>query len=460
MRLSPLAAALLALALPLSAQNNILVILADDLGLADVGAYNVGNDQPSTPAIDSLAANGVRFRRAWSYPFCSPSRVALQTGRYGYRSRVGHLINQNIGGQALAPSEITLPEMLDLGTSGAYTHGAFGKWHMGNKTTGDDSAPNIAGYGTYKGVLVGEPNQYFVWTAVHDGVQVPQSGYLTVQTATDVIDFIATAPEPWFCYAAFHAPHTPLHKPPGSLHTTEVPPTDPIIGSGFERAHFKAMVEALDSQIGAVLAALGPALANTTVILASDNGTSAGWIAPPYSSQKAKSTLFQGGVNVPLIVYDPAVTAPGSVSNALVHLVDVFATVAEVAGVDLPQTMGGVALDSLSLMPHVLDPTRPSTRTVLYTEHFSPNGFGPFDYYRKTARNSRFKLLQLESGNFLYELSADPYETVNLLEGPLLPYQASNYAALRLELLARGVDRLPTPFIKPFSVPTTLPDPK
>lgn len=406
-----------------SAQKNVLVIVADDIGLGDVSGYGVGQDPPRTPNLDVLAEQGVTFTNAWTYPFCSPTRAAILTGRYGYRTGIGHLVNPHNFDAALRIAEVTLPEMLEQGTGGAYASAAFGKWHVGNLSNGGDLAPNVAGFPYYKGILAGANDQYFDHDSVENGETLPQPGYLTSTTVDDVLAWTSgVSDQPWFVYLAFHAPHTPLHAPPTELHTNPalVPGSVPDPQADDKRAYFKAMVEAMDTEIGNLFEGLGDAMQDTTVIFLGDNGALGQIIAAPYVKEQAKSTLYEGGVNVPFIVSDPDVVMPGRKSHTLVHAVDVFATVAEAAGVDLATSHPDLTLDSQSVMPFVDFKTLPVPRVALYTEHFSPNTkIGPHEYYRRTARDRRYKLLQLDAGEHLFDLQVDPYESNDLLLGQL-----------------------------------------
>src|SRR5262245_32585079 len=109
--------------------GNVLILVADDLGIDQLACYGVGSDPAPTPTLDMMAASGVRFRNVWSQPTCSPTRATIQTGRYAFRTTIGTVISAFSNAPALPVSEVTLPEMLDLGTAGAYTHAAIGKWH-------------------------------------------------------------------------------------------------------------------------------------------------------------------------------------------------------------------------------------------------------------------------------------------------------------------------------------------
>jgi arylsulfatase A-like enzyme len=358
--------------------GNLLVLVADDLGVDELALYGLGPDPAPTPTLDLMASHGLVFTNVWSLPTCSPTRATLQTGRYAFRTTIGSVINAAGGGPALATSEVTLPEMLDLGTGGHYAHAAIGKWHLGTSQTGGDLAPNLAGYAHFAGSLEGQLQNYRLWRRVVNGSAATSRRYATSACVDDALAWIHAQSGPWLCVVNFQAPHAPWHRPPASLHSQVLPVGEPgpICGApGLDpRPFHKAMVEAMDREIGRLVAQLPPGeLADTTVFFLADNGTDACVAGAPFAPNH-KGTLNEGGVRVPLIAAGKGVTGRGT-SAALVNTCDLFATVAELAGVDLAATLPGVALDSVSFAPSLADPAR-STRAWLFAEVFGQNGPG------------------------------------------------------------------------------------
>jgi arylsulfatase A-like enzyme len=375
--------AALALAIPLlgrageEARGNVLILVADDLGIDRLACYGAPA-APPTPTLDRLVADGVLFQNAWSQPTCSPTRATLQTGRYGFRTGVGSVINAFGDVPALSLDEVTLPEMLDLGTGGAYAHASIGKWHLGSSRVGGDLAPNLSGYAHFAGSLEGQLEFYDHWRRVVDGVATTSSRYATSACVDDALRWIRVQDRPWLCVVSFQAPHAPFHRPPPHLHTRKLPaeaPREVCGGPGADpEPFFAAAVEALDTEIGRLLAGIQPAVrARTTVFFLGDNGTDA-CVARPEFRNRAKGTLYESGLRVPLVVAGFSVADRGR-SAALVSTSDLFATVAELAGVELAATLPGVALDSHSLVPCLADRRR-SVRSWLYAEVFTPNGAG------------------------------------------------------------------------------------
>ena len=424
----------------LSAQNpapprNVLLIVADDLGVDSLSLWGSYPNQGKTPRIDALAANGVMFRNAYANPQCSPTRATIQTGRYSFRTGIGGLVYKD--NVALPLSEITLPEMLALGTSGAYASAVIGKWHLGNASVGGDVSPLAAGYSHFAGTLFGlfPPDDYFSWMRIENGLKSQSLLYATTSEVDDAIQWINAATQPWLMYLPVHAPHRPYHVPPPHLQSFYFPPTDfdPRLIDD-PRPYLAAMVEALDTEIGRLLDSIPPAvLAETVIMFVGDNGTAPEAAPPPLDPFKVKNTVYEGGIHVPLIVSGPVVVEPGRQVTALVNTTDLFATVAELANVDLA-TLSLPTLDSVSIVPYLADAGQAPLRRTVFSERFAPNGSNPSQFER-AIRNDRFKLIVRHAGpDELYDLSLDPLELNPLPLDQLDPLQQANYDQLQLEL--------------------------
>ena len=402
----------LALCAAAPAQDNVLIVMIDDVGVDQIGAYAEGTTPPPTPTIDGLASNGVLFRNAWSNPMCSPTRSCFLTGRHSIRTGVGHVLP----GNELGLIEITIPEQLDLRNSG-YAHAAVGKWHVSTGPT----APNDAGWGHFAGDLTGL-NDYYNWQRTVNGVTATSTIYATTQMVDDALSWIQTQSGPWVCLLALQAAHSPYHAPPSNLHTQNLAGLDPATTP---LPFFKAMIEALDSEVGRLLAGLGPEATNTNVIFCSDNGTPSTLVTPPFTT--GKGSPFEGGINVPLIVSGPTVASPNREEAALTHTVDLFSTVLELAGVEPEPPF--VDLDGVSLVPYLTTPGTPPLKQFVYSELFDSQAI---DF--SSIRNQQFKLIQYRFGEtpvmLFYDLLADPFETANLLTSPLTPIQQTNFDAL------------------------------
>ncbi len=404
---------------------NVVFILADDFGVDLVSAYGEGTAPPCTPNLDQLADQGTLFRNAWANPVCSPTRAALMTGRFGFRTGIGGVVMQNT--QGLSLSEQTLPELM-VGYDSTY----LGKWHLSGNL--GNSHPNDSGFAHFAGVVRGAVPDYSQWTKIVDGVPGPTTTYATTDLTDDAIAALATLQEPYFLYMSYVAPHTPFHVPPASLcpgaecassFCASLPPNPN------NRQMGKAMVEAMDREIGRFLTALDATHPNTVVFFMGDNGTAGQLSEAPFLSSHAKGSVYEGGLNVPLVARGVGVV-PGAESDALVSATDLFATFGELAGV------ASTAEDSISIVPYLANPALPSLRDWVYGETF-PGGLPPTNHDR-AVRNDRYKLLRRDgSPDEFYDLVNDPFETSNLLPG-LTPAEQAAFDELEAVLIALGVD--------------------
>ncbi len=416
--------------------RNVLLIVADDVGLDNVGAYGLNPEAARTPNIDELAERGVLFRNAYANPVCSPSRATILTGRYAWRTGLGSALVFTGSNPGLA---LAAPTLADVLSDEGYATAAVGKWHL---ATTDTLHPLKAGFDHHLGSM-GNIADYFAFPKNVDGTIVTATKYATTDTVDDAITFIdATGPEtPWFLWVAFNSAHAPFHAPPPELHGYDIPP----LAEGIEPLLTKAMIEAMDTEIGRLLDAVD--LERTVVVFVGDNGPDALSVTPPWDPTHAKHTLFDLGVHVALVVAGPGVVQ-GAECAGLVNTTDLYATIADVAGASK-----ATALDSLSLRPYLADPETPSLRKTVYFERFLPN-FNPagpfpgtFQKRQQGARDKRYKLmfeylpgsaLADPDTRALFDLVADPLETVNLLDAPLSAELAAVYAKLRAACVAQG----------------------
>jgi len=315
---------------PLSSRPNFVVILFDDLGYGDVGAY--GGRAIRTPHIDRLAAEGTLFRHAYSAsPYCSGSRAGLLTGRYPVRAGMDHVVQPagslrdlliRMGGlnRRLPAEEILLSEVL---FAAGYRTAIFGKWHLGDQPP---SLPNDRGFSTFYGLLhsndQGEPT-----VRENDRIVEPHpidQSTLTWRYTERAVDFIRdNRGHPFFLYIPHTFPHVPLHAPAERLGTSE---------GGL----YGDVVEELDASVGAVVAALEAAEVdeNTLIIVTSDNGP---WFQGSAGGTRGrKLDIFEGGMRVPFVAFWPGRIPGGRVSDEAVMGIDLFPTVLELAGLAPP----------------------------------------------------------------------------------------------------------------------------
>ena len=417
------------------AQENVLFIIADDLGVDYTSVYQEGSDFPATPNIDALAREGILFRNAWANPVCSPTRATMLTGQYGFRTGIGTVVGSSSRNtEGLPVDTYTLPKALNDASSG-YAHACVGKWHLSDETNGGEDNPNLMGFDYFAGLTQGGGGRlsYYDWQKTVNGTVTEVSNYMATENVDDAVAWIDQQEGPWFQWLAFFNPHTPFHKPPNELHSY-----DELSGNRRDTRqnpvpYYKAAIEAMDTEIGRLINYLKETgqYENTTIVYLGDNGTTSQVVQPPFDAGQAKGTLYEGGVNVPFIVAGAAVDQPNRESNALVSAVDLFATGLELMGVDVGSTVPpSTTIDSRSLLPIITNRSN-NVRDWVFTELFGLNDASD----GKAIRNQGYKLIRFDSGGEeLYQLSTDPFERSNLLAQTLSAEAQSNYEMLTEQL--------------------------
>jgi len=309
-----------------SGKPSIVIILADDLGWADVGYHG---SKTATPHIDRLATDGVRLENFHVCPLCSPTRAGLLTGRWPIRSGMGDSVITPWRRYGLPTTERTLADM--LAKAGYERRGIIGKWHLGHYAK--EYLPLNRGfshfYGFYNGAL-----DYFThkregeldW---HRGFETCRDeGYATDLIGREAVRYIEESPsgKPFFLYVPFNAPHGPL----------QAKKEDIAKYSGIEdekKRTYAAMVDSLDQAIGGILGAIeAKGIAeNTLVLFLSDNGAIVGDNGPWRGS---KGSVYEGGVRVPAVVRWPAGLPGGRTVDAMMGLIDMYPTLKRLAGLN------------------------------------------------------------------------------------------------------------------------------
>jgi arylsulfatase B len=416
-----------------AAKQNILLIIADDYGVDSSALYNsasTGAQIPPTPTIEALATNGVVFRNAYANPLCSPTRSCIFTGRHGFRTGIGDVVQ---GAQPpLSATEFTLAKAFSTNAVLGYQTAMFGKWHLGG---GPNGPLSIGGWSNYAGNLIGQLSNYYSWAKTSNGTTTVSTNYATTDVVNDATRWITNrGTNAWFAWVAFNAPHSPYHLPPTNLcpHFANLPGTTNDIAA-HETNYFAAMIEALDTELGRLLAAL-PDRTNTHVIFIGDNGSESTVIQQPFPKIRAKDTLYEGGVHVPLIISGPAVVSPGRTNETLAHAVDLFATILEMAGSSTGGIVPpGITLDSQSLMPALQTTNSFSRRAYveLFGSTISNNVAG------QALRDDRYKLIRfVNTQQRFYDLLTDPYEATNLLTASITASQQQQHDRLEFALFS------------------------
>ncbi|MHC5068085.1 MAG: sulfatase-like hydrolase/transferase, partial [Planctomycetota bacterium] len=396
------------------APHHLLVIVADDIGreIFDFCSESTGKITAVTPRLSQLASDGVTFEQSWVMPACSPTRASLLSGQHPSTHEV------RTASDRLSATTDNLARRL---SEAGYRSAAFGKWHLSAKNK--PRHPNTFGFDHFDGYLGSGPQAYDDWSRVVNGVESTCQDYQTSQMSDAAITWLADAEasasdQPWLVWMAYAAAHTPYHAPPAGTYTTPLPAAP----SNFD--YFIAMTESLDQQLGRVIDSLSDKQRRRcTIIVISDNG-SPGPIAQQAYKQRAKGTLYQGGINTTWIINGRAVERSPGLSSELTSAVDLMPTLLDLAAVTAPADLPG----------HSLGPVlrgAASSRTALFSETYdNTSGTGSWVYLA-----NGYKLHRHDVGDDeLYHLASDPTEAVNLLADGI----SAAEAAIIAELAAGG----------------------
>jgi len=378
---------------------NIVFIMADDLGFADVSCY--GRPDLHTPNIDALAARGVRFLQAYANSaVCSATRTALITGRYQYRLPIG-LEEPLAAHQAgLPPDHPTLPSLL---RKAGYGTTLVGKWHLGQLPK---YGPLQSGYDHFYGFRGGAVDYYTHSDDLWDGdVKVDQAGYMTDllgSHAEDVINGYADSSKPFLLSLHFNAPHWPWEPPGDDSESRRLAGHGlPDYDGGSQRI-YRRMIEDMDMQIGRVLDVLRRRglERNTIVVFTSDNGGERFADTWPFTGRKTE--LLEGGLRIPAIVSWPARIPEGQTTDQVAISMDWLPTLLAAAGA-LPDP--AFPSDGINLLPVLADAAPTVSRKLFW--RYKANA-------QRAARDGDWKFLKILNNTFLFNVADDPMERANL----------------------------------------------
>ena len=408
-----------------SQRPNLIFIVADDLGFADLGCYGArpGADGPVSPALDALAERGLRFTQGYSNsPVCSPTRFALMTARWQYRLRgaAEEPINSRSRGSTtlgLPPEHPTLPSLLrDAG----YRTALIGKWHLGYPPA---FGPLRSGYEEFFGPMSGGVDYFThcdsrgthdLWAGEDEHHEI---GYLTdliTQRAVQWLLRITGASDaPFFLSLHYTAPHWPWETRDDAALAAEV--KDNLFHLHGGNIHtYRRMIQHMDEGIGHVMRTLREAgrERDTLVVFTSDNGGER--FSDSWPLVGGKMDLTEGGIRVPYIAHWPAVIAPGGTSEQHCLTMDWSATMLDAAGVaphrDHP-------LDGVSLLPVLRDASHSFHRPM----HWRMNHRG-----QRALRDGDWKYLMVDGHEYLFDIPADERERANRA-----PREPARLAAMR-----------------------------
>jgi arylsulfatase A-like enzyme len=386
------------------AKNNVLLIIADDMGLDSTVGYNIGNQKPNMPNLEKLINSGLKFNNVWANPVCSPTRSTIITGKYGYRTSVLTVDN------SLSTSETSLFKYLEENSD--YNSALIGKWHLSGKPP-DHNHPNNMGIDYYAGIIGGGIQNYYSWPFSKNGNSSQSTEYSTTKLTNEAIDWINNQDSSWFLWLAYNAPHTPFHVPPQNLHSHGQLDSNSSSIDANPLPYYLAMIESIDTEMGRLTESINEeVLNNTTIIFIGDNGTP-NQVAQQFNSRRVKGTLYKGGINVPMIISGNQVSRKNEEENALINTTDLFTTISELCGINNLNMN-----DSKSFKKLLNNSFDSSSREYVYSE------IGNENY---TIRNSTHKYIRFEDGSeALYNLSVNEFENPNLLNPNQLPLSENN----------------------------------
>ncbi len=342
---------------------NVILIITDDQGYGDFGF--TGNPHAKTPVLDKFAGESIRFNKFYVSPVCAPTRSSLMTGRFSLRTGVRDTYN---GGAIMAPDEVTIAEMLkDAG----YKTGMFGKWHLGDNYPSrpidqgfDEAVMHLSGgmgqVGDFTTWFQGD-SSYFNPVLWHNGKMEKYDGYCTDIYAREATNFIGkNSEDPFFCYLAFNAPHTPLQVP--DKYYQRFKDIDPTAGFENDNRPFPdmtekdkedarrvyAMVACIDENLGRLFQKLKDLkiAENTIVIFMTDNGPQQYRYVGGMRGKKG--SVYRGGIRVPLwIQYPEKYKGNTDIETNTAHI-DILPTLAELCNAKLPPNR---KIDGKSLVP-------------------------------------------------------------------------------------------------------------
>jgi arylsulfatase len=394
---------------------NIVFVLTDDQGYGDIAC--LGNPVIKTPNLDRLHGESARFTDYHVSPTCAPTRTALLSGRHEFKSGVTHTILER---ERMSLKSTTFTQVLK---SVGYTTGIFGKWHLGD---GEAYQPNHRGFDEvfihgcggigqdYPGTCSDAPgNTYFNPAIRHNGVFERTQGYCTDVFFTQALKWIeekSKADQPFFAYITTNAPHEPLMCPEEYQRMYK--------GKGLPEATEKyfGMVTNIDDNVGKLMNRLTDwgLDKNTILIFMTDNGGTGGVRVFNAGMRGAKGTPYQGGTRVPAFFRWTGKFQPGDRAQLTAHI-DIFATVAELAGANIPN---GLKLDGRSMVPLLKDARAAWQDRVLFTHTGRwPKGQAAGAKYNTCSlRTARYSMVNAGPARKweLYDIQTDPGEKMNI----------------------------------------------
>lgn len=376
---------------------NVIIILSDDQGWGDFSEN--GNPDIHTPALSRLSLEGARFDRFFVSPLCAPTRASLLTGRYHLRTGVASVTG---GLETMRSEELTMAEAFK---AAGYHTGIFGKWHNGAHFP---EHPLAQGFDEFFGFCGGHWTNYFNTTLEHNGKTETTKGYITDVLADEAINFIKkNSKDPFFCYIPFNAPHSPYQVADKYFNKYKAR------GLTDEVSAVYGMVENMDENIGRILSKLEELHVSdhTIVVFFTDNGPNGKRFNGDMKGRK--SSVDEGGARVPLYIRWPGKIKENTVVKQLAAHIDLFPTLVELTGIDMPSS--SKAQDGISLAPLLYRNTSTWPDRALFTHVYRKNASSAtLTPYPGALRTTRYRFIRGESSDQLYDMINDPGQTQDI----------------------------------------------
>ncbi|MCH2114419.1 MAG: sulfatase-like hydrolase/transferase [Pirellulales bacterium] len=414
---------------------NILLIMADDLGVGDLSSF--GAVDLKSPNVDKLIQGGMRFTNFYANcPVCSPTRASTLTGRYpdlvGVPGVIRTMARENWG--YLSPQAITLPQLL---RGAGYQTTLIGKWHLGLRP---ENHPCNRGFDFFHGFLGDMMDDYYrhrrhgINYMRRNFDEISPAGHATDLFTDWTIETIKTrsgSRAPWFVFLSYNAPHTPIQPPDDWL--KKVKARRPEMDD--RRARLVALIEHMDAGIGRIMQTLDATgeAKRTLIVFVSDNGgqLAVGGRCGPYRG--GKQDMYEGGIRIPAGMRWPGRIEPGTESERITLTMDLLPTLCEAAGADVHRQ-----IDGISFLPTLEGALQEEPlRTLFFVRREGNSRYQGQDYY--AVRQGDWKLVHnnphapLE----LYNLKSDPKETLDLADKEVAVFKRLT-SALRVQIQRAG----------------------
>jgi len=385
---------------------NVVFILTDDQGWGDIASH--GNPDISTPALDALAASGVRFDRFFVSPVCAPTRASLLTGRDHLRTGTQWV---TYGLENMRSDEYTFGEVFrDAG----YNTGLFGKWHNGSHYPMD---PAGQGFDEFFGFTVGHWNNYFDTELQHGREMVKTEGYIADVLTDSTLSFIERHREkPFFAFVSYNTPHSPFQVPESYFEKYKG------LGLSDKNAAVYGMVENIDDNVARIRSKLDELelTENTIVIFMTDNGPNGG---DRYNGNMKgwKAKVDEGGVRVPMFISWPGTIEPNTIVEELAAHIDFLPSLVDLAGIEFTPKN---PIDGRSFTRLIFEEDPEWNNRLLFTHQ---SRWDTLEKFPASVRDNRYRMVRYGDEWELYDLNLDPSQRRNIAqEFPAMVDELSN----------------------------------